>query len=85
VEEAIVTGKQAVTIRVERDDTTVWIYYVDGQGAKVPLREIAWVYGDNGGEGWRVEVGALVARPNKEVKGALEATFQALDVEWEKK
>ena len=85
MEEAVVAGKQAVTIRVERDDTTVWIYYVDGQGAKVPLREIAWVYGDNDGQGWEVEVGALVARPNKEVQGALEATFQALDVEWEKK
>lgn len=78
-------GKQPVTIRVEKDGTTVWVCYVDGQGNKLPLREIAWVYGDNGGEGWELEVGALVARPNTDVKGPLEATFQALDVEWEKK
>lgn len=83
VREAVHQGKETVTILFERDGTTLWVYHVDGQGSKVPLREIAWVFGDKGGEGWQVEVGAVVARPNKEVKGPLEATFHALDVKVE--
>jgi hypothetical protein len=58
------------------------VYYVDEKGAKVPLREIAWVFGEDAGEGWQVQVGALVARPNKDVKGNYEAVFEKLDVEW---
>lgn len=66
----------------ERDGTTLWIYRVDG-AERTPLREIAWVYAPDGtGESWEVEVGALVARPNKDTKEQLEATFHDMHVEW---
>ncbi|KAL6868725.1 hypothetical protein ACO1O0_000042 [Amphichorda felina] len=84
LEEGITAGKAPVTISLEKDGTTLWVYYVNAKGEKQALREIAWVYGENDGEGWEVEVGVLVARPNKDIKGQLEATFQSLDVEWEK-
>ncbi|KAF4122252.1 uncharacterized protein GMORB2_7244 [Geosmithia morbida] len=78
---AVKLGEKAVTVRLQRNGETVWVYYIDDEGRRVPLREIAWVYGDSGGEGWEVEVGAVVARPNKDVKGELEATFHSLNVE----
>lgn len=80
--QGVVEGKTPVTVELEVDDVTVWIYArVDG-GERIPLREIAWVFGDEGGKGWEVEIGALVARPNEEVKGELEATFEKFDVQW---
>lgn len=71
-----------MTVELEVDDVTVWIYARVGSEERVPLREIAWVFGDEGGKEWEVEIGALVARPNEEVKGDLEATFEKFDVQW---
>uniref|UniRef100_A0A0B7KG80 Uncharacterized protein n=1 Tax=Bionectria ochroleuca TaxID=29856 RepID=A0A0B7KG80_BIOOC len=80
----VVAGKKSITVRVERDGVTLWVYWVNGD-EKVALREIAWVYGPDGaGEGWELEVGALVARPNPEAKDQLVATFQNLEVAWAK-
>ncbi|CAM1507582.1 Fc.00g072230.m01.CDS01 [Cosmosporella sp. VM-42] len=79
-------GKRSVTVRVERqggaDGLCLWAYVLDG-GEKVPLREIAWVYGDNPEE-WELEVSAAVARPGKEIDGELEVQFENFEVEWEK-
>lgn len=79
-----------MTIRVDRgtdeNGVSFWVYYVpqEGEGGEelLPLREICWVYGDNNGEGWELEVSAAVARPNKDVKGDLEAKFSNFDVKW---
>ncbi|KAK0387073.1 hypothetical protein NLU13_5386 [Sarocladium strictum] len=85
----IQAGTKGVTIRVDRgqDENGVgfWVYYVP-EGAnkeeELPLREICWVFGDNGGEGWELEVSAAVARPNKDVKGELQAKFSNFNVNW---
>jgi len=79
----VVEGKTPVTVELEIDDVTVWMYArVGDQAERTPLREIAWIFGDEGGKAWECEIGALVARPNEEVKGELEATFQKFDVQW---
>lgn len=88
--DGIARGDKPVTVRVERaeDENGVgfWVYYVPEDGSDaVPLREIAWVYAPDGGEGWEIEVSAAVARPNKDVKGQLEAKFSKLEVNWETK
>ncbi|CAI6092904.1 unnamed protein product [Clonostachys chloroleuca] len=80
----VVAGRKSITVRVERDGVTLWVYWINGD-EKVALREIAWVYGPDGaGEGWELEIGALVARPNPEAKDQLVATFQNLEVAWAK-
>lgn len=79
----VVEGKTPVSIDLELDGVTVWIYArVGEEKERRPLREIAWVFGDEGGKGWTCEIGALVARPNEDVKGDLEATFDKFDVQW---
>ncbi|KAL6910162.1 hypothetical protein GGI43DRAFT_389470 [Trichoderma evansii] len=84
--EDIKAGRKAVTILVERldahDGSCLWIYRVDGE-EKIPMREICWPYGDNGGSGWELEIGALVARPTKDTKDDLEAKFQDFQVNWD--
>jgi uncharacterized protein len=83
--EEIRTGARSVTVRAEKVGEAFWVFYVDEAGVKTALREVAWFYGpEEGAAAWEIEVAALVARPNKEVEGPLEATFQALDVEWVK-
>ena len=55
-----------------------------GDGTKVPLREITWIYA--GGEEevakWDLTVEALAARPDKEVTGDLVVEFKDFTVEW---
>jgi len=51
----------------------------------VPLREICWVYGDaDAGAGWQVEVSAMAARPEREVRGGegLEVKVRGWEVVW---
>lgn len=88
----VAEGRQPVTVRIakEGDENGIgfWVYYVpQGAGEEkrefVPLREIAWIYGLDKPEEWKLEVAAAVARPNKEVKGELEAKFWDFKVEWE--
>ncbi|KAI9899753.1 hypothetical protein N3K66_006214 [Trichothecium roseum] len=76
----VASGKQEVTFRIQKEDGSLWFYLQDGEGLSVPLRETTWVYGL--GDDWEVDVAALVARPNTEVKGNLEANFTKFDVEW---
>lgn len=79
-------GTQAVSILIERhtDETghCLWVYHVDGQGKKVPMREIAWVFGEDLGDGWDLEVAAAVARPAKETDDKFVADFDSFDVQW---
>lgn len=58
------------------------MYRVDGE-TKVPMREIGWPFGENGGRDWELEIGALVARPNKDTSDVLEARFQDFQVKWD--
>lgn len=85
-EAAVTAGKEAVTVTVRREEDEngvgLWVYHLHGD-EKVPMREIAWVYPE-GGEGWELEVSALVARPAKEASETLEATFKDFNVQWEK-
>lgn len=47
------------------------------------MREINWPFGDNGGQGWELEIGALIARPAKDTTDSLEAKFQDFQVKWD--
>ncbi|KAM0464951.1 hypothetical protein ACHAPV_001942 [Trichoderma viride] len=84
--EDIKAGRKAVTILVERldahDGSCLWVYRVDGE-TKVPMREICWPYGEDGGKGWELEIGALVARPTKDTEDELEVKFQDFQVKWD--
>ncbi|KAM5342025.1 hypothetical protein ACJ41O_015056 [Fusarium nematophilum] len=86
-EAAIVSGEKSVTVRVEREKSDsgvcLWVYRIGEGGERTPLREICWVYGDEGGEGWELEVGAAVARPDNSLTDELEAKFDKVEVEWE--
>ena len=73
-------GKRETTFRIQRDGYGLWFFFEDGQGGSQPLREVTWVYGL--GDDWEVDVAALVARPDTEVKGSLEANFTKFEVEW---
>lgn len=66
----------------DENGVSFWVYYVAEDGEELPLREICWVFGENNGEGVELEVSAAVARPNKDVKGELEAKFTDFDVKW---
>lgn len=89
-EAGVKSGEKSVTIKAMKVEDALgvclWVYRVDENGEKTPLRQTNWVYGDEGGEGWELEVSAAVARPDphKNIKDDLEATFDKLDVEWEK-
>ncbi|KAL7929652.1 hypothetical protein V8C35DRAFT_314891 [Trichoderma chlorosporum] len=80
----IQAGRKTVTILVERldahDGSCLWVYCVDGD-EKIPMREINWPYGDK--DAWDLEIGALVARPNKDTTDHLEAKFQNFQVKWD--
>lgn len=84
------------TVSIEKQNLdghgwSLWVFQILGDGEKVPLREICWVYGDeDGGEGWTVEVSAMAARPEKEVEGGeggeggegLVVTVRGMEVVW---
>ncbi|SPJ80007.1 uncharacterized protein FTOL_08398 [Fusarium torulosum] len=87
-EAGVKNGEKSVTVKVMKVEDALgvclWTYRIDENGEKTPLRQTNWPYGDNGGEGWELEVSAAVARPNKDIKEELEATFDKFEVEWEK-
>lgn len=82
-------GKEWITVSVVRegDNTGVsaWVYQVvpgvDGTEAKVPLREICWVFEDRPEE-WELTVEAMAARPTKGTEEALSVEFTGFDVVW---
>ncbi|KAF5019967.1 hypothetical protein F66182_8026 [Fusarium sp. NRRL 66182] len=86
---SIINGDKAVTVKAEKVEDALgvclWIYRVDEDGVKTPLRQTNWVYGECG-DGWELEVSAAVARPDphKNIKDDLKATFEKFEVEWEK-
>ena len=55
-----------------------------GDGTKVPLREITWIYGGGDEEvgKWELAVEALAARPDKVVAEELVVEFRDFEVRW---
>ncbi|CZR47763.1 uncharacterized protein FPRO_13430 [Fusarium proliferatum ET1] len=88
-EAGVRSGEKCVTVKVQKVQDALglcmWTYRIDEDGDKTPLRQTNWVYGDNGGEGWDLEIAAAVARPDpkKEIKEDLEVTFEKFEVEWD--
>jgi regulation of enolase protein 1 (concanavalin A-like superfamily) len=80
------SGSRPVTIFAERSDDelgmTLWIYHVGENAEKTPLREITWPFGTAAAQGWQLEVAAAVARPSKDTKDKMEATFTDFAVSW---
>ena len=60
--------ERPVTILLEREetkgslDTSLWIYHVDKDGVKKPLREVTWLFHDLDEE-TKCWVGAFCAKP----------------------
>ncbi|KAH9215244.1 hypothetical protein DL95DRAFT_336785 [Leptodontidium sp. 2 PMI_412] len=84
-------GKKTVTLEMERNRTegTLWIYVVEGDGKRVPLRENTWILSPegNGGspdrEAW---VGIFAATPileGRDKTGALTVEFKDWELELE--
>ncbi len=61
--------------------TSLWVYHILENDEKVPLREIAWVYGDEP-DRWQVEVVAMAARPEKNASASLEVEVRDMEVKW---
>lgn len=61
------TGEASVTLLIERqdEDDTFWVYVVDSEGKKLPIREVTWVLSDVDGKGVDREawVGVYAATP----------------------
>jgi len=80
------SSSQDVTIiaRKEQDEngTSLWVYHRDSEGKEMPLREVCWVF-ENEGQGWDVEVSAFAARPEGGVGTGLEVAFREVVVKWE--
>lgn len=85
--DGVKNGQTSVTIQVEREEAEIglcmWVYRVEDDGKKTPLREICWIYADEEDK-WELEVSAAVARPGKDADGELEATFEKFEVDWAK-
>ncbi|KAK3989348.1 hypothetical protein QBC44DRAFT_241628 [Cladorrhinum sp. PSN332] len=77
------------TLSIEKEGDgngiSLWVYQVLENGKrKEPVREICWVFGDKGGEGWEVGVSAMAARPAKgEEIGELKVEGKDLKVKWD--
>ncbi|KAI5855614.1 hypothetical protein GGS23DRAFT_589601 [Durotheca rogersii] len=83
-----------LTIEIAREGDehgkSLWVYrLVLGSGGEVaeriPLREICWVLADEDDETageWLLDVGPLVARPEKVAAAPLKVEFKSFEVQW---
>lgn len=85
--QGIKKGEKSITLFLEREKgelgKCLWVYRVEDNGEKTPLREICWIFAIEEDD-WELEIGAAIARPGKEVDEELEATFEKFEVEWTK-
>jgi len=51
-----------VTVEMEKQGESLWVYMVDGDGKRIAMREVTWVYS---GEHTEVMVGTYAARPTE--------------------
>lgn len=71
-----------VTVRVERDGDTLWVYALRGDGGKTPLREIKWAWMEGREADAEMLVGVCAAKPAEgDGEGDLEVTFRDWVVE----
>ncbi|KAI1505432.1 hypothetical protein F5X99DRAFT_404916 [Biscogniauxia marginata] len=89
---------EPVTIEAVREGDengkSAWVYRVvrdAGAEARVPLREICWIFADEDAGGdddddddddWVLDVSPLVARPEKDAAGPLRVEFLEFEVAW---
>lgn len=67
---------------MEKDDT-FWVYVVDEQGGKLPIREVTWVLSEDAGER-EVWVGVYAATPKGMEEGDREKLVVGFEgLEWE--
>ena len=78
---SIQNGKQKVTILAQKEGKGLWIYFVDDNGEKHAMREVAWFFAEEDDESWQLEIAAMIARPNKEAQGELETQFHECKAE----
>ena len=75
-----VTEASATVEMVSEEDGSLWIYLIDGEGGRSPMREVTW-WGALDGE-TEVWVGVYAARPDPEGRGGeLEVRFSGLKIE----
>ena len=72
----------AVEKAVDHHGTSLWVYHVREDGAKVPLREVCWAYGDGDAETWELEVLGMAARPEQKAESSLEVALREWEVKW---
>ncbi|KAI6381291.1 hypothetical protein MCOR25_001224 [Pyricularia grisea] len=77
------TVDATILLQKEGDENGVslWVYSVEADGAKKPLREVCWVFADDM-QNWEVKVEAYAARPAKGTTEELGVEFGGLDVTW---
>lgn len=85
----IQSGKKSVTIQVEKevgDDGSLylWVNYLDELEKKTQLRQIGWVFGEDGGKGWEMNLAAVAARPEKNAHDNFHSRFSAVNVNGKK-
>ncbi|KAK3318807.1 hypothetical protein B0H66DRAFT_497588 [Apodospora peruviana] len=78
--------KTWTTISIEREKDgmgdSLWVYLIQDDDTKIPLREICWVYGDEDPDIWTLEVLAMACRPEKNTIDNLVAQVKDMKVEW---
>jgi hypothetical protein len=77
---AAAAGEVAATIEMAREeDGSLWIYLIDGDNEKCPIREITWAFEKE--EGLECWIGAYSARPNNDTGKDLVVGFEGLEIE----
>ena len=72
----------AIERAVDHHGTSLWVFHVQADGAKVPLREVCWAYGDGDAGTWELEVLGMAARPEQKAEGSLEVALSGWEVKW---
>jgi regulation of enolase protein 1 (concanavalin A-like superfamily) len=76
-------GNWTIEVKRENDENgkSLWVYWLNGK-ERVPLREVAWFFGEEGD--WDISVSAMAARPaSMEVTGGseLEVKFWGIEID----
>jgi hypothetical protein len=87
----VTTESKNITLEVFREggvgSGNVWVHQLimDDQGnvkERLPLREICWIFCDEHGDDWVLDICGLAARPDKKATGPLKAEFVEFKVQW---
>ena len=87
-------GRPTVTLELERSEDemspSLWIYMLggqddDGEVERIPIREVNWIFADEGNGDVELAVHAYAARPqtpSTDAKQELEVFFDQMQVKW---